>query len=110
MTQGGNSVANAVKKGGALAISLFLILYIIMMMSADGITEAVNIFERSLLTVISVFVPVTKIGAVISVLFGTIAAAISLDGFDPSITRAFVAFGFVYTLTNLIINWFTVPV
>lgn len=110
MNQANNSIANAAKAGGSVAISLFLILYLVMMLSADGITEAVNIFEKSLLTVIFVFVPTSAIGAVISIFAGTIAAAISLDDFNPSITRAIVAFGFIYTLTNIIINWFTVPV
>lgn len=110
MSQVDNSIAGAAKAGGAVAISLFLMLYVAMMMSADGITEAVHIFERTLLTVIFLFVPTTEIGAVISVFSGIIGAAISLDDFDPSITRAVIAFGFLYTLTNIIINWFAVPV
>jgi hypothetical protein len=110
MSQANGSIADAAKVGGSVAISLFLLLYVIMLQSADGITEAVSIFERTLLTIIFVFIPTSEIGAVISVFSGTIAAAISLDDFDPSITRAVVAFGFIYTSTNIIVNWFTVPV
>jgi len=110
MAQADISVADAAKAGSVVAISLFLLLYFDMILSADGITEAVSIFERTILTVIFVFIPTTELGAVISVFSGTIAAAISLDGFDPSIARAVFAFGFVYTSTNIIINWFTVPV
>jgi hypothetical protein len=110
MSQANGSIADAAKVGGSVAISLFLLLYVIMLQSADGITEAVSIFERTLLTIIFVFIPTSEIGAVISVFSGTIAAAISLDDFDPSITRAVVAFGFIYTSTNIIVNWITVPV
>jgi len=52
MSQAGGSIADAAKAGGLVAISLFLILYFIMLQSADGITEVVNIFERTLLTII----------------------------------------------------------
>lgn len=110
MNQANGSIADAAKAGGLMAISLFLILYFIMLQSADGITEAVNIFERTLLTVIFVFVPTSGVGAVISVFLGAAAAAISVDDFDPSIIRTVFAFGFIYTSTNIIINWFTIPV
>jgi len=103
------SIADAAKAGSMVALSLFLLLYLNMILSADGVTEVINIFERTILTVIFVFIPTTEIGAVISVFSGAIAAAISLDDFDPSIVRAVFAFSFLYTLTNIIINWFIVP-
>ena len=110
MNQADGSIVDAAKAGGLVAVSLFLLLYVIMLQSADGLTETVNIFERTLLTVIFVFVPTSEIGAVISVFSGTVATAVSMDDFDPSIIRAVFVFGFTYTLTNIIINWFTVPV
>ena len=110
MNQADGSIVDAAKAGGLVAVSLFLLLYVIMLQSADGLTETVNIFERTLLTVIFVFVPTSEIGAVISVFSGTVATAVSMDDFDPSIIRAVFVFGFIYTLTNIIINWFTVPV
>lgn len=110
MGQTYNSVADAAKAGGGVAVSLFLIVYVAMMMSADSLTEAVTIFERTILTLVFIFVPTTEIGALVSVFAGSIAAAISLDDFDPSIGRSIFAFGFVYTLTNIVINWFIIPV
>ncbi|WP_152420610.1 hypothetical protein [Halorubrum tebenquichense] len=110
MNQAGGSIVDAAKAGGLVAISLFLILYFMMLQSADRITETVNIFERTLLTVIFIFVPTSEIGAVISVFSGAVATAVSMDDFDPSIIRAVFVFGFIYTSTNIIINWFTVPV
>jgi len=110
MNQTGGSIVDAARAGGLVAISLFLILYLIMLQSADGITETVNIFQQTLLTVIFVFVPTSEVGAVISILSGFVATAASMDNFDPSIIRAVFVFGFIYTSTNIIINWFTVPV
>ncbi|SNR42885.1 hypothetical protein [Halorubrum vacuolatum] len=110
MTQSGVSIGDAAKAGSLVALCLFLILYLIMLQSADGTTEAVNVFERTLLTVIFVFIPTSEIGAMISVFSGAVAAAISLDNFSPSVIGVVFAFGFVYTSTNIIINWFTVPV
>ena len=102
MNQAGGSIIDVAKAGGLVAISLFLIVYFVMLQSADGITETVNIFGRTLLTVIFIFVPTSEIGAVISVFSGTVATAVSMDNFDPSIIRAVFVFGFIYTSTALL--------
>lgn len=110
MSQTYNSVADAAKAGGVVAVCLFLIVYVVMMMSADSLTEAVTIFERTILTLVFIFVPTTEVGALVSVFSGGIAAAVSLDDFDPSIARSIFAFGFIYILTNIVINWFMISV
>lgn len=96
--------------GGALALGLFMLYYLSRLQAADTPTEAVDVFSRSLLTILFIFVPTSELGAVISICAGAIGAAISMEPFKPQVRVLVVAFGFFYTLTNIIINWFTVPV
>ncbi len=95
--------------GGVLALGLFVLFYLNRLQAADTPAETV-VFTRSLLTILFIFVPTSELGAVISISAGTIGAAISMESFRPKVRVLVVAFGFFYTLTNIIINWFTVPV
>lgn len=95
--------------GGTLALGFFLIFYLNRLQAADTPAEAIDVFSRSLLTVLFIFVPTSELGAVISICAGAIGAAISMEPFRPKVHVLVVAFGFFYTLTNIIINWFTVP-
>lgn len=96
--------------GGALALGLFMLYYLARLQAADTLAEAIDVFIRSLITIIFIFVPTSELGAVISISAGAIGAAISMDPFEPEVHVLVAAFGFSYTLTNIIINWFTVPV
>ncbi|WP_135827275.1 hypothetical protein [Halorussus ruber] len=96
--------------GGVLALGLFVLFYLNRLQAADTPAETVDVFTRSLLTILFIFVPTSELGAVISISAGTIGAAISMESFRPKVRVLVVAFGFFYTLTNIIINWFTVPV
>lgn len=96
--------------GVTLAFALLLFIYWIQLQAADNITEAVDVFSQTLLVVLYTFIPTSPVGAIISMTAGAIGAAISADSLGPRPIGILVAFGFFYTATNIVINWFMVPI
>lgn len=96
--------------GATVALGLFMLFYFMQLQAADSPAEAVDVFARPLLVILFIFVPTSEIGAIISVVAEAIGAAISVDSVGSKPAAIVAVFGFFYTLTNIIINWFTVPV
>ncbi|WP_254808459.1 hypothetical protein [Natronosalvus amylolyticus] len=92
--------------GATAAVSLFMLFYLMRLQAADGPAEAIDVFAHTLVVLVFVWVPTSPLGAIISIVAGLVGAAITLDKAKPALLV--VGFGFCYTVTNIVINWFTI--
>lgn len=104
------TLADILKVGTVAALSLFMLVYLFLLRSAESPTEAVDIFGRTFYTTVFLFIPTSVVGVFLNFIGGSIAAAITVDKLNLKVIGAIIAFSFGWTCVNIIVNWYTAPI
>lgn len=96
--------------GVVAAGGLLMVVYFLLLLNSDSANQSSEIFARTLYTFIMAFVPTNEVALVLDVIMGTLGASIAASELRAKTIGILVAFGFCWTVTNMVINWFTAPV
>lgn len=105
-----STAEDAFKAGVAIAGGMFLLVYIVLLRQADSAAQAIDIFGRTFYTFVMAFLPTSRFAIFLDLVMGTLGASIAVTKLRARGIGILIAFGFGWTATNIIVNWFSSPI
>ena len=106
----GGSLEDAFKAGVAIAASLFLYVYVILLQNAESTDQAIRVFGRTLYAFVMAFYPTSELALFLNFLTTTVGATIAARKLPAKGIGIIIVIGFLWTATNIIVSWFTAPI
>lgn len=104
------TLADLLKLGTTVALSLFVFVAYVLLTNADSVSEASDTVGRTIYTMIFILVPTSAEGVFLSIIGGFILATISIEALNLKLIGTIIAFSFGWTAINIIVNWHTAPI
>ncbi|AGN01202.1 hypothetical protein L593_06265 [Salinarchaeum sp. Harcht-Bsk1] len=87
-----------------------MLLYLLLLLNSDSVDQSSEIFARTFYTFMMAFFPTNEVALILDVIMGTLGASVAASELRAKTVGILIAFGFCWSATNILINWFTAPI